>query len=731
MVEYTHISDILQSLGIRLESTAPGWHSALCPKCSHHRRGERKNHTCLSIRIESDGVGVNCHNCTWKEVFLLNGKGNSHDRELTPYIYRDADGVERFRKVRNLPGREPRFWLEQPDGRGGWKKGTRDAKGNKVVNDTILYRADDVAKAIAQDKIIAVVEGEKDSNNCWRIGIAATCNAHGAAATRDKDGKPVKKYTPKWYKAHAEQLKDADVVVLCDHDEPGYKHAETAAKSLLGIAKRVRVLKLSEHWPECPEGGDVSDWLEKGGGTKEKLEELLDAAPEYGGKAELATAEGDNVLQFRGWRRDGTPADTMHNAAVVLVMLGLQCSYNRFHNKLLVAASADGKHHELQAVFGELSDHTIIRLRQIVGSAYRIDFCDKSVRDAVTALALDHCFDPVCDMLDLAQVAWDGVERLDRMAVDYANAEDTPLNRAIMRKTMIAAVRRARRPGCKFDNITVLESEEGWLKSTFWRVLAGDENFSDESILGKNSREVQEHLSEVWIHESADLAGMKRAEVESVKAFASRQVDIARPAYGYFIKRQPRHAINVGTTNSDEYLQSQTGNRRFWPLKVQRPIDVEKLTRDRLQLWGEAAKLESEGESLTLARDLWPAVGEEQEKRRVKDPWENILGNMPIAVYLHQHDRAGDRFIYSAEEAIKVADLSVKIIHDLGDKEFVRSEDLLTHVLRVPIDRQDRHHAMRLADAMKRLGWQRDRVRLGGPKARGFMRLANLGQAVQ
>ena len=106
---------------------------------------------------------------------------------------------------------------------------------------------------------------------------------------------------------------------------------------------------------------------------------------------------------------------------------------------------------------------------------------------------------------------------------------------------MIAAVRRARDPGCKFDTITVMESPEGWNKSTAWRVLAGNDNFSDESILGRSSREVQEQLSGVWIHENADLAGMRKAEVEHVKAFASRQFDRARPAYGHYVVNQPRH----------------------------------------------------------------------------------------------------------------------------------------------------------------------------------------------
>ena len=104
---------------------------------------------------------------------------------------------------------------------------------------------------------------------------------------------------------------------------------------------------------------------------------------------------------------------------------------------------------------------------------------------------------------------------------------------------------------------------------------------------------MQEQLAEVWIHENAELAGMKKAEVETVKTFASRQSDNARPAYGHFLKKQKRHSIEVGTTNNDEYLQSQTGNRRFWPLRILKTIDLNLLKRDRLQLWGEAAKYEA------------------------------------------------------------------------------------------------------------------------------------------
>src|SRR5262249_42139265 len=162
-------------------------------------------------------------------------------------------------------------------------------------------------------------------------------------------------------------------------------------------------------------------------------------------------------------------------------------------------------------------------------------------------------------MLNECQSNWDGKKRIDTWVIIYLDCKDTPLNRAIGRLVLIAACRRARQPGCKFDNITVLEGPEGTNKSTAIRILAGDENFSDQSILGASDKEVQEQLEGIWMHENADLAGMVRAEVERVKAFASRQVDRARPAYGRVREDRQRRSIEWGTTNNKEYLLGQTG----------------------------------------------------------------------------------------------------------------------------------------------------------------------------
>ena len=96
--------------------------------------------------------------------------------------------------------------------------------------------------------------------------------------------------------------------------------------------------------------------------------------------------------------------------------------------------------------------------------------------------------------------------------------------------------------------------------------------------------------------------------------------------------KQPRHSIEVGTTNSSEYLQSQTGNRRFWPMEVLASIDIEKLAADRLQLIGEAAKYHSAGESVVLD-EAYGRAGIEQEERRTKDPWEDFLEHMPSSCF--------------------------------------------------------------------------------------------------
>jgi predicted P-loop ATPase len=449
--------------------------------------------------------------------------------------------------------------------------------------------------------------------------------------------------------------------------------------------------------------------------------EQMGLAPEEFGwnkptKPTQQTAGRAGEPDWRERKINGKPVPCMHNARLAITALGIVCSTDTFHGKTLFGYRDETFKHELQSIVGEVSDDGIIALRQLMSDRFGFDLKAEPTRDAVKSLALENCFDPVRDMIDKAEAEWDGVERLDRMAIDYFNGEDTPINRAFVRKTMIGLVARARNPGCKFDTIMVLESKEGFNKSTAWRVLAGDENFSDESIIGKDSREVQEQLADVWIHENADLAGMKKAEVETVKAYASRQEDRARAAFAHYLKRQPRHSIEVGTTNSKEYLQSQTGNRRFWGMEVLKSIDIEKLKRDRLQLIGEAARYHSQGESVVLDEKLWGAAATAQEERRTKDPWEDILAYIPI--YRSEEYIDGGATVTRVTQLIHVTDLD-------GGVEVVSAADLMEHMLKIPVERQNTANAMRVSNAMKQLGWFRHdngKVYIGPRRVAGYYR---------
>jgi predicted P-loop ATPase len=418
------------------------------------------------------------------------------------------------------------------------------------------------------------------------------------------------------------------------------------------------------------------------------------------------------AINFRDFTDKGKSRASLANAVIAIKALGIEIKQDLFHHRIVV------KHNgEISTVQeGILTDDTIGAIRSLINNTYQLDCGDAHTLAAVKEIARDHSFDPVLDYLDECQRKWDGKKRIDTWVIDYLGCEDTLLNRAIGRLMLIASVRRARVPGCKFDPICVLEGFEGVYKSTVIRVLAGDENFSDQSVLNVSDKEAQEQLEGVWLHESADLTGLKKAEVEKVKAFASRQVDRARPAYGRVREDRQRRNTQWATTNDDAYLASQTGNRRFWPLPVGH-IDIDALRRDRDLLWGEAATLEADGASIVLDPRLWSSAAEEQEKRRVVDTWEDVIENMPVSV---------------TERAEPYGTKEVPIIYQSDGKELVCSADVLVHVLKVPTGQQHPEHGKRLARVMKRCGWPHSgRVSILGKQCRGYWRDAKTAAVPQ
>ena len=178
--------------------------------------------------------------------------------------------------------------------------------------------------------------------------------------------------------------------------------------------------------------------------------------------------------------------------------------------------------------------------------------------------------------------------------------------------------------------MVVIEGAQAIGKSTFCTDLAGavDEDlFSDSDLLGLSVKEQMEQMQGVWVYEVAELAGMRRTEVEKTKALITRRHDRARAAYARFKEQQPRRCIFIGTTNNAQYLRDATGNRRSWPVAVTR-YDREAFVRDRDQVFAEAAHAEAAGEKLYLAAHLHDAASARQQSRMVEDPWVDILSRV-------------------------------------------------------------------------------------------------------
>ena len=296
-------------------------------------------------------------------------------------------------------------------------------------------------------------------------------------------------------------------------------------------------------------------------------------------------------------------------------------------------------------------------------------FSRSTIEDAMLADASIRCFHPVCDWLDT--LVWDGKPRLDNWLVNAFDCKNTQLHRAIGAKFLIAAVRRVRRPGFKFDHMMVLEGAQGIGKSTALRVLFGDPWFSDHVPSDLASKDAAQALLGIWCLEFAEIEHLIRAEVETIKAFLSRPVDRYRPPYGKSYEEHPRQCVMVGTTNSDDYLRDTTGNRRIWPIAC-KSADPGWIEVNRDQLWAEAAAREAAGEAIWLND-------------------EALEGDATGA----QATRLADDVWFDA------------VVDWLRGKVEVTSADVLQHALGVPVERMTKGLQMRVGGILRSLKWRR------------------------
>jgi predicted P-loop ATPase len=241
------------------------------------------------------------------------------------------------------------------------------------------------------------------------------------------------------------------------------------------------------------------------------------------------------------------------------------------------------------------------------------------VADCVATVAKDRTVHPVREYL--LGLQWDGRARLTHWLIDYLDAHGPAAYlETVGRRFLVQAVARILAPGCQADYTLVLEGVQGGGKSRTARALAVRPDWFTDSMPNLHDKDAAIQLCGRWIVELAELAAIRRtADVEGVKAFLTRPVDVYRPPYARRAVPVPRSVVFIATTNQTQYLRDATGNRRFWPVRCGR-IDLEALERDRDQLWAEAVSVYRSGEAWHLnAEETTHAAAEQDERRLVTE----------------------------------------------------------------------------------------------------------------
>lgn len=360
----------------------------------------------------------------------------------------------------------------------------------------------------------------------------------------------------------------------------------------------------------------------------------------------------------------------------------------------------------------ELNDDLVRAIRFQMIEVWGVEFSTQQVWDSLLVLCRAAPFHPVREYLD--GLEWDGYARLDRWMPTYLGSPDNDYTRAVGSKWMLGGVGRVRHPGCKFDQMLILEGLQGTEKSSALGTLGGD-FYSDAEVGNVRDKDAVMLLQRAWIQEIAEMATMTRSDVNDLKGFISRTTDRYRPPYARTVVSLARGFILAGTINpgGGGYFIDQTGNRRYWPV-VTGEIDLAGLARDRDQLWAEAALRYAKGETLVLPKELWGVAAAEQSARRVSHPWEDDLTAWTESVTSETcftHSDPGKCNVYDGHCVRLPADC----FGADGKLHRVHSRDLLSKCLGIPSGKKSTAHGKDLKNIMAaKPNWvYRSQLRIG------------------
>lgn len=410
-------------------------------------------------------------------------------------------------------------------------------------------------QAIKEGTLICYTEGEKDTLTLWKHGyIAFTC---GAVRT--------------FKQAILSYLKGANVIVFGDNDSAGRADADRVTEMINTVGQAKVVIP-----PDLPEKGDITDYMSNH--TKEDLQKLI---------AENIAVTGTTV-------GEPIPKSIPLNLDDVRQMLMYKVEYDKDGSEKSRKLIQSVKNFEIvldndsrfkgKIKFDEFSQQTYLMgntpwetsknnyrawssfddsaLFSVLQSDYGLNNRNDYF-DALKNVAMRNKFHPVRDLLNSLQ--WDGQEHIRGLLPDYLGVEDTEYTYQVWRLWMLGAISRIFQPGCKFDYTVIFQGRQGLGKSTFLQLMALNDAWFNDSLDSLDSDKSAQSLMGSWIIELAELKSLARTAggVDSVKRFLTATQDKYRVPYERRADIFLRQSVFAGTTNKNDFLQDETGNRRF------------------------------------------------------------------------------------------------------------------------------------------------------------------------
>lgn len=493
-----------------------------------------------------------------------------------------------------------------------------------------------IQEAIDRQETVFYTEGEKDVNTLMEKGYTAvTCGGSGD-----------------WKSDASILFQNANVIVLADNDKPGGKLASTVVKDLKGIVKSIKIIVPMPNTPKA----DITDYFEAGH-TVEEFKNLIktgddtesicadvqqDQKQDTGKKRSVIQKSKDEVaggpaLVFKfldcNYDEDGNVKSVkqlVHNFEIVMdkdSRFAGKIRLNEFAQQPYLYGSVPWENENNCRAWSSHDDSALFSLIQAdYGLKSRQDFAD-----ALKNVSMRNKFHPVRELLD--SLTWDGKEHIRSLLPEYLGAEDSDYTYQVMRLWMLGAVSRVYKPGSKFDYTIILQGSQGIGKSTFLKLMALDDSWFNDSLDSLDSDKAVQSLTGSWIIELAELKSLARTAggVESVKRFLTATQDKYRIPYERRADTFYRQCVFAGTTNKDDFLQDETGNRRFLIVQtgVKKPsksLFVPEIM-DTIKLaWAEAVHIwKNEKPQLILPEAYMQEAKELQEANMVDDGKRGII----------------------------------------------------------------------------------------------------------